>query len=134
MGSGGFEQQTFDYDATVVKRLDAAGAVLVAKLTMGALAQGRSWFGGRTRNPWNTKQGSERVVGGLGCGAWRRDAWGLRSGRRRWDRSRRLQHAMRSDGVAADLRVCSPHGGDGADAGRWIRLGRSAGAWRTAPW
>jgi hypothetical protein len=36
----------------------AAGAVLVAKLTLGALAQGDKWFGGMTRNPWNTKQGS----------------------------------------------------------------------------
>ncbi|RZU41021.1 Asp-tRNA(Asn)/Glu-tRNA(Gln) amidotransferase A subunit family amidase [Edaphobacter modestus] len=57
-GAAGFEQQSFDYDATVVERLDAAGAVLVAKLTMGALAQGDLWFGARTRNPWNPKQGS----------------------------------------------------------------------------
>jgi Asp-tRNA(Asn)/Glu-tRNA(Gln) amidotransferase A subunit family amidase len=42
----------------VVQRLDAAGAVLVAKLTLGALAQGDHWFGGITRNPWNPKQGS----------------------------------------------------------------------------
>jgi Asp-tRNA(Asn)/Glu-tRNA(Gln) amidotransferase A subunit family amidase len=57
-GAGGFEDQKFDEDATVVKRLDAAGAVLVAKLTLGALAQGDKWFGGMTRNPWNTAQGS----------------------------------------------------------------------------
>ena len=57
-GAGGFEKQTIDEDATVVKRLDAAGAVLVAKLTLGALAMGDKWFGGRTRNPWNPKQGS----------------------------------------------------------------------------
>jgi Asp-tRNA(Asn)/Glu-tRNA(Gln) amidotransferase A subunit family amidase len=57
-GAAGFEQQRFDRDAEVVKRLDAAGAVLIAKLSMGALAQGDLWFGGRTRNPWNTKQGS----------------------------------------------------------------------------
>lgn len=57
-GAGGFETQSFDYDATVVERLDAAGAVLVAKLTMGALAQGDLWFGARTRNPWNPRQGS----------------------------------------------------------------------------
>lgn len=47
-----------DEDATVVKRLDAAGAVLVAKLTLGALALGDHWFGGVTRNPWNPDQGS----------------------------------------------------------------------------
>lgn len=57
-GAGGFEQQTIDEDATVVQRLDKAGAVLVAKLTLGALAQGDRWFGGMTRNPWNNKQGS----------------------------------------------------------------------------
>jgi Asp-tRNA(Asn)/Glu-tRNA(Gln) amidotransferase A subunit family amidase len=57
-GAGGFEHQAIDEDATVVQRLDAAGAVLVAKLTLGALAMGDVWFGGRTRNPWNTEQGS----------------------------------------------------------------------------
>jgi len=57
-GAGGFEQQRFDEDAVVVQRLDAAGAVLVAKFTLGALAMGDKWFGGRTRNPWNPNQGS----------------------------------------------------------------------------
>jgi Asp-tRNA(Asn)/Glu-tRNA(Gln) amidotransferase A subunit family amidase len=57
-GAGGFEDQKINEDATVVKRLDDAGAVLVAKLTLGALAQGDVWFGGVTRNPWNTNQGS----------------------------------------------------------------------------
>src|SRR5882762_819791 len=49
-GAGGFESQMIDEDATVVKRLDEAGAVLVAKLTLGALALGDVWFGGITRN------------------------------------------------------------------------------------
>src|SRR5690348_16951400 len=57
-GAGGFEQQKIDEDAVVVKRLDRAGAVLVAKLTLGALAMGDKWFGGMTRNPWNPHQGS----------------------------------------------------------------------------
>jgi Asp-tRNA(Asn)/Glu-tRNA(Gln) amidotransferase A subunit family amidase len=65
-GAAGFETQMFDEDAEVVKRLDAAGAVLVAKLAMGALAQGDLWgypagsgkAGARCRNPWNVKQGS----------------------------------------------------------------------------
>ncbi|MDP9049577.1 MAG: amidase [Acidobacteriota bacterium] len=60
-GAGGFEQQHFDEDAEVVKRLDAAGAVLIAKLSMGALAMGDLWGaapGIRTRNPWNPRQGS----------------------------------------------------------------------------
>ncbi len=57
-GATPFKDQHFDEDATVVKRLDEAGAVLVAKLTMGALANGDVWFGGKTRNPWNPEQGS----------------------------------------------------------------------------
>jgi Asp-tRNA(Asn)/Glu-tRNA(Gln) amidotransferase A subunit family amidase len=57
-GAGGFEHQSFDEDATVVQRLDAAGAVLVAKFSLGALAMGDKWFGGRTRNPWNPELGS----------------------------------------------------------------------------
>ena len=57
-GAGGFEHQTIDADATVVRRLDEAGAILLAKLTLGALASGDKWFGGRTRNPWNLEQGS----------------------------------------------------------------------------
>lgn len=57
-GAGGFEEQKFDEDATVVSRLDRAGAVLVAKLSLGALAMDDRWFGGKTRNPWNQAQGS----------------------------------------------------------------------------
>jgi Asp-tRNA(Asn)/Glu-tRNA(Gln) amidotransferase A subunit family amidase len=57
-GAGGFEKQMIDEDAEVIKRLDKAGAVLVAKLTLGALAMGDHWFGGITRNPWNPSQGS----------------------------------------------------------------------------
>lgn len=57
-GAQPYSQQTLDEDATVVKRLEEAGAVLVAKLTLGALAMGDYWFGGRTRNPWNLEQGS----------------------------------------------------------------------------
>jgi Asp-tRNA(Asn)/Glu-tRNA(Gln) amidotransferase A subunit family amidase len=57
-GAGPFRDQIIDDDATVVKRLDAAGAVLIAKLTLGELAQGDIWFGGTTKNPWNVAQGS----------------------------------------------------------------------------
>src|SRR6266403_3469385 len=51
-GAEPYRDQVIDYDATVVERLREAGAVLVAKLSMGALAQGPKWFGGVTRNPW----------------------------------------------------------------------------------
>jgi len=57
-GAMPFKDQVIDEDATVVKKLDEAGAVLVAKLTMGALAWGDVWYGGMTRNPWNLEEGS----------------------------------------------------------------------------
>ncbi|MBI4548233.1 MAG: amidase [Ignavibacteriae bacterium] len=57
-GSMPYKDQIIDEDATVIKRLEEAGAVLVAKLTMGELAWGDVWYGGMTRNPWNYKQGS----------------------------------------------------------------------------
>lgn len=57
-GAGLYKEQTFDYDAEVVKRLDNAGAILIAKLTLGALAQGDVWYGERTRNPWDPANGS----------------------------------------------------------------------------
>ena len=57
-GAKPFEDQNRAEQATVVSRLAGAGAVLGAKLTLGALAWGDVWFGGTTRNPWNTEQGS----------------------------------------------------------------------------
>ena len=68
-GAGGFQEQEIDETATVVQRLDAAGAVLVAKLTLGALALGDKWFGGMTRNPWNPKQGSSGSSAGSASAA-----------------------------------------------------------------
>jgi len=57
-GAEPYQEQTIDVDATVVERLRAAGSVLVAKLSMGALAQGGLWFGGMTKTPWNLDQTS----------------------------------------------------------------------------
>lgn len=57
-GAKPYEEQQLPYDATVVRKLEEAGAVLVAKLTMGALARGDVWFGGQTRNPWDPESGS----------------------------------------------------------------------------
>ena len=93
-GAAGFEDQRFVDDAEVVKRLDAAGAVLIAKLAMGALAQGDLWgyaqgtgrcggggwaggcgpdgknkAGGRCRNPWNPMQGSSGSSAGSASAA-----------------------------------------------------------------
>ncbi|MEA2560753.1 MAG: hypothetical protein QOH06_2257 [Acidobacteriota bacterium] len=57
-GSVPFKDRVIDEDAAVVERLDAAGAVLVAKLSLGELAWGDVWYGAMTRNPWNPEQGS----------------------------------------------------------------------------
>ncbi|MEL6852090.1 MAG: amidase family protein, partial [Bacteroidota bacterium] len=57
-GAAPFKDQTFSEQATVVSRLEEAGAVLLGKLSMGALAMGDVWFKDRTRNPWNLDQGS----------------------------------------------------------------------------
>jgi len=57
-GATPYKEQEFKIDATVVKRLEDAGAVLIAKLTLGELANGDVWFGGQTRNPWDITRGS----------------------------------------------------------------------------
>ena len=57
-GAAPFKDQVIDTDATVVRRLDDAAAVLIAKLTLGELAQGDIWFGATTKNPWKVDQGS----------------------------------------------------------------------------
>jgi Asp-tRNA(Asn)/Glu-tRNA(Gln) amidotransferase A subunit family amidase len=55
-GAEPYRDQMIDYDSTVVERLREAGAVLLAKLSMGALAQGGRWFAGMTRNPWQPEE------------------------------------------------------------------------------
>jgi len=57
-GAMPYKEQVFDENATVIEKLEQAGAVLVAKLTLGALAWGDVWYGGKTRNPWNLEEGS----------------------------------------------------------------------------
>ncbi|MDY0109468.1 MAG: amidase [Candidatus Krumholzibacteria bacterium] len=57
-GATPYSEQTRPELATVVAKLDTAGAIVVAKLALGALAWGDVWFGGMTRNPWNLEQGS----------------------------------------------------------------------------
>jgi Asp-tRNA(Asn)/Glu-tRNA(Gln) amidotransferase A subunit family amidase len=65
-GAEPYRDQVIDYNSTVVERLTEAGAVLVAKLSMGALAQGARWFAGVTRNPW---QPEEAQTGSSGSSA-----------------------------------------------------------------
>jgi Asp-tRNA(Asn)/Glu-tRNA(Gln) amidotransferase A subunit family amidase len=66
-GAAPFKDQILDRKATVAARLEQAGAVLLAKLSLGALAQGDRWFGGLTRNPWNPKEGSSGSSAGSAC-------------------------------------------------------------------
>ena len=57
-GSVAYRDQKIDIDATVISRLENAGAILVAKTTLGELAMGDVWFGGKTKNPWDISRGS----------------------------------------------------------------------------
>jgi Asp-tRNA(Asn)/Glu-tRNA(Gln) amidotransferase A subunit family amidase len=66
-GAEPFMNRVPDVDATIVERLRDAGAVLVAKLSMGALAQGGVWFGGSTRNPWAPESSSSGSSAGPGA-------------------------------------------------------------------
>ena len=72
-GSGAFKDQVIDKDASIVEMLRDAGAVLVAKLTTGEIAQGDRWFGGQTKSPWDPSTGS----GGSSAGPGSATAAGL---------------------------------------------------------
>ncbi len=68
-GAEPYQDQVLAEKANVVKKLEEAGAVLVAKLTSGALARGDVWFGGKTRNPWDLKQGASGSSAGSASAA-----------------------------------------------------------------
>lgn len=68
-GATPFQDQQFDHTATVAERLEEAGAVLVAKLSLGALAMGDRWMGKKTRNPWDPRMGSSGSSAGSACAA-----------------------------------------------------------------
>ena len=57
-GAGAYKEQVLDETAGIIQKLEEAGAVLVAKTTLGALAMGDIWFADTTRNPWNLEEGS----------------------------------------------------------------------------
>ena len=65
-GMSPYKDRVIDIDATVYSRLTAAGAILLAKLSTGALAVTARWFGGLTRNPWNTEQDAAGSSAGPG--------------------------------------------------------------------
>ena len=66
-GASPWKERVIDVDATVYTKLRTAGAIMVAKLSTGALAVGAQWFGGLTRNPWNTKQDAAGSSAGSGA-------------------------------------------------------------------
>jgi Asp-tRNA(Asn)/Glu-tRNA(Gln) amidotransferase A subunit family amidase len=66
-GASPYKDQIVDVDATVYTRLADAGAILIAKLSTGALALSAQWFGGLTRNPWNTEQDAAGSSAGPGA-------------------------------------------------------------------
>ena len=72
-GAAPYRDRVPTMDAAVVRRLEAAGAVLIAKTSLGELAFGDVWFGGRTRNPWNLEEGA----GGSSAGSASAVAAGL---------------------------------------------------------
>ena len=67
-GAAPYREQRLDATATVVEHLDAAGAVLLGKASLGALAMGDVWFGGTTLNPWNPDEGSSGSSAGSAAG------------------------------------------------------------------
>jgi Asp-tRNA(Asn)/Glu-tRNA(Gln) amidotransferase A subunit family amidase len=66
-GASPWKDRVIDTDATVYQKLRAAGAIMVAKLSTGALAVGAQWFGGLTRNPWNIRQDAAGSSAGSGA-------------------------------------------------------------------
>jgi len=127
-GAAPFRKQVVEDDATVVRRLDEAGAVLVAKLTLGALAMGDRWFGGRTRNPWNVEEGSSGSSAGPGA-ATAAGCVGFSIGTE--TRGSIVSPSTRNGGP--------PSAGSAGTApwrcrGAWTRSARCAGAPRTVPW
>lgn len=65
-GAAPYQDKVIEQTATVIQKLDEAGAVLIAKLVSGALARGDVWFRGKTRNPWDLEQGASGSSAGSG--------------------------------------------------------------------
>jgi hypothetical protein len=124
-GAPPYKDQVLDYDAIVTVRLKEAGAVLIAKLSMGELAMGDVWFGGKTRTPWNTKNGSS----GSSAGSASAVAAGL------------VGFAIGTETLGSIVSPCRNCGATGLRPatgrwpfrGRWTRLALSAEASRTVP-
>ena len=114
-GAAPYTNQMLKAKATVIKRLEQAGAVLVAKTTLGELAMGEVWFGGMTRNPWNLKEGSS----GSSAGSCAATAAGL------------LPFAIGSETLGSIVSPCDRCGVTGLrpSYGRVSRTGAMALSW-----
>lgn len=66
-GAAPYKDQFISDTAEVIRRLESAGAVMIAKLSSGELANGDTWFGGKTKNPWDLKQGASGSSAGSGA-------------------------------------------------------------------
>ena len=126
-GAEPFRDRVPTADAAVVKRLTAAGAVLVAKLSLGALALNDIWFGGQTMNPWLLEEGSSGSSAGPGA-ATAAALVGFRDRQRDRRQHRQPEHALRNHGIAAHLRPRAAHRRD--DALLVARQARPHDAWR----
>jgi Amidase len=119
-------------DATVIEKLDEAGAILLAKLSMGALAQGGLWFGGMTKTPWNYEQTSS----GSSAGSASATAAGLVG----FSIGTETLGPLFRRVLAAASQDCAPHSDASAGtvqwrlAGPWIRSAQSAAQWKIARW
>ena len=133
-GAEFYRDRVPEKDAAVTAKLNAAGAVLVAKLSLGALALNDMWFGGQTKNPWNLDEGASGSSAGPGSGGG-----GGAGGVCDWVGDAGVdyvaEHAVRRDGVAADVWACAADGRDdveldvrqaGADGA--VRGGHGVGA------
>ncbi len=112
-GAEPFRNRVPTEDAAVVKRLHEAGAVLVAKLSMGALALNDVWFGGQTKNPWLLQEGSSGSSAGPGS-ATAAGLVGFSIGSETGGSIVGPTHALRHYRLAADLWPGSAHWRDDA--------------------
>ena len=131
-GTTPYKDQVIDIDSYVYQQLKKAGAVLCAKLSMGALAYNNKWFGGETKNPWNLKQGSSGSSAGSAAAA----AAGLLA-IYDWHRNIRFDrisiHPMRCNRTETNIWNCQPLWRDGTLLESWIKPAPSAEAPKMLP-
>ena len=130
-GATPYKNQVIDVDATVVERLRDAGAVLVAKLSMGALAQGGVWFGGIDAQPVEHRDAARADRRPAPAPRRPPASSASRSAPRRAARSSRRRSPAASPACGRPT-AASAATARWRSAGRWTRSGRCAGASKTA--